>query len=218
MTMTTLNKEIRRKIIDSVIEKGTTIPKRKEELARATEARVRALCLERVPKEFPAATKNLPPEWFPLIASENIKANANPVCVATWSDEQLRSGHWGIPVSFEPFRHPINTRFSRSDFIDQGMDYTDRTNPVRNPADMESWEAKLADLLKKAHKIREDEKRARDELRLFLYSVKTYKQIVEKMPELEKHLPDYEKPMPLTVPVAPILKTLSALGFDQSAG
>jgi len=212
--MTALNKTIRQKIIDSVIQKGTTIPARKQELKKKTALRVRELDLSRVPAEFGPATKTLPPEWFPLNGSSQMNPKACPDSYVELSDEQLRT-QWMAVVSYEPFRHPISARFHRKDFIDQGMDHGARP-PVKKPDDMESWEAVLADLITEAKKIRADEAQAREELRQFLQSVNNYKQVLEKMPELEKHLPDYSKPMPLTVPVGPILKTLGALGFDQS--
>lgn len=212
--MTALNKTIRQAIIDSVIERGTTIPARKEDLKKRTALRVRELDMSRIPVEFYPATKNLPPEWFPLSASTQLSPRTCPDSYVELNDEQLRC-HWKAVVSFEPFRHPINTHFSRNDFIDQGYDHS-TTPPTKKLDDMDSWEAVLADLLKEAKQIRADEAQARDELKQFLYSVNNYKQVLEKMPELEKHLPNYTKPMPLVVSVAPILKTLGKLGFDQA--
>jgi hypothetical protein len=212
--MTALNKTIRQQIIDSVIEKGTTIPKRKEELKKKTEARVRKLDMERVPKEFAAATKNMPPEWFPLAGSASIKPEYCPIAIVTLQPEQLRN-QWRSTVSYEPFRHPMNTDFNRANAKDCGIN---QATKEKNPDDLESWEARLEDLIAEANKIVADEAQARHELSQFLYSVNNYKQVIEKMPELEKHLPNYTKPMSLTVSVAPILKTLGKLGFDQLCG
>ena len=214
--MTNLNQKLRDEIIESVINKGTTIPARKVALKKATELRVRELCLERVPKEFGLATKTLPAEWFPLSAGEGVPYEMCPITLATMTDFEIHRHSWQrFTVPFEPFRHPINTKFHRSTYMDQGQENIDGVM-VKKPEDLESWEARMADLIKEGKQIRADEEKARTELRQFLYSVKTYKQVLEKMPELEPHLPNYTKPMPLTVPVAPILRTLGALGFDKS--
>lgn len=203
--MTALNKTLRTQIIASVIEKGTTIPARKEDLIRRTEARVRQLCLERVPKDFAAAVKTLPPEWFPIVGSETMEPQVCPLAIIKLSSEAMARS-WRYAVSFEPFRHPMGVSFSRvSEAVKNGKE-----------SDPESWESKLKDLIDEAHKIMRDEGQACTELRQFLASVNNYKQVLEKMPELEKHLPNYTKPMPLVVQVGPILKTLGKLGFDQA--
>jgi hypothetical protein len=212
--MTALNKTLRQEIIDSVIKKGTTIPARKADLKKRTALRVRELDLSRLPAEFGPATKSLPPEWFPLNLSNQMNPKVCPDSYVELTDDQLRS-QWKAVISYEPFRHPINARFGRNDYIDQGLDHNTKP-PTKKPDDMESWEAVLADLLVEAKQIRADEEEARAELRRFLWSVNNYKQVLEKMPELEPHLPNYTKPMPLVVPVAPILKTLGKLGFDKS--
>jgi hypothetical protein len=215
--MTALNKQLRQTIIDSVIGKGTTIPARKEALKKATEQRVRELCRDRVPEEFAKAAARLPKEWFPHNASADVPPLVCPNAILdAKGDESMLRRSWRHTVTFEPFFHPYNTRFDRPEKIHQGMDYTDRDNPVKKPEALDSWEAKLKDLIDEAWKIVNDEKTARAELASFLASVNNYKQVLEKMPELEPHLPDYVKPMPLTVPVAPILKTLGKLGFDKS--
>lgn len=210
--MTALNKTLRQQIIDSVIEKGTTIPARKADLTKRTEARVRELDLSRVPKEFGPSTKLLPKTWFPHAASTQLKPTVNPISIVTLTEQEMRS-HWRSTVSYEPFPHPYDTRFDRAAEKDRGIDIDTK---MQKPDDLESWEAKLEDLIAEAEQIVADEKKARSELQSFLYSVNNYKQVLEKMPELEKHLPNYVKPMPLTVPVGPILKTLGALGFDQT--
>ena len=215
--MTALNKTIRQQIINSVIEKGTTIPARKDDLTKRTEQRVRELCLERVPKDFAAATRNLPRGWFPHHTSEHMPPHVCPTGIlAHMDDDYEMRRQWRHTVSFEPFPHPYNTRFDRSPTLNQGMD--DSTEPpTRKPDDLESWEARLADLIEEAKRIAADENKARTKLRQFLASVNSYKRVLEKMPELEPHLPNYTKPMPLVVSVAPILETLGALGFDQTS-
>lgn len=213
--MTNLNQKLRDKIIDSVIEKGTTIPARKEALKKKTSLRVREIDMSRVPKEFAAATKNLPPEWFPLAASAQFSPKVCPDSYIELTDSEMRS-QWKAVVSYEPFRHPMSARFIRPDEKTRKPIKQDDGSYEDQPDDENSWEFLLGDLLDEAKQIRDDEAEARKSLRQFLYSVRTYKQVLEKMPELERHLPDYTKPMPLTVPVAPILKQLGKLGFDQA--
>lgn len=213
--MTNLTKEKREQIIESVITKGTTIPERKADLKKRTALRVRELCLERVPAEFFAATKNMPAEWFPHCAMAEMPPKVCPDSYVDLTDDQLRN-HWRARVSFEPFRYPINVRFDRTTNIHQGLDYNVNP-PVPKPDDPESWEARLADLLDEAKEIRADEKKARDHLVAFLASVRTYKQVLEQMPELETHLPGVvAKSYPVYVPTGPIVKLLTDLGFDKS--
>lgn len=206
--MTTLNNKLRDSIIDSIIDTGTTLPARKEALKHATEKRVRELCVQRVSQDFISATKNLPVEWFPHESSVNIDRMLNPIEISTNSEDELRKGWRGGTITFDPIKHPMSARFNR-------RDYSLHTVGCGKAEDPESWEAKLSDLIGEARQIRADEEKARRELRQFLHSVRTYKQIIEKAPELEPFLPDYEKPMPLTVPVAPLLSTLNKLGFTK---
>lgn len=71
-------------------------------------------------------------------------------------------------------------------------------------------------LAKEAAQIVEDEAAARGEARAFLASCKTVEQILERMPELEPHIPKISRPLPLVAP-SNLLSTLSSLGFDRTA-
>lgn len=44
----------------------------------------------------------------------------------------------------------------------------------------------------------------------------TVEQILERMPELEPHIPKISRPLPLVAP-SNLLSTLSSLGFDRTA-
>lgn len=50
----------------------------------------------------------------------------------------------------------------------------------------------------------------------FLLSCRTIEQVLERMPELEPHVPKMVKPMPL-VAASNLLSTLTQLGFDKTA-
>lgn len=207
--MTNLTKESRISTINSVIQKGTTLPAQKEDLKLRLQQRVRAICLERVPAEFGPATKNLPAEWFQHKASAGIYQEVNPYSIVTKSVEHVeRHRCWADSVCFEPIKYPANVYFDRAHYAAR----------LDQPDDPESWEVLLADLIAEAKTIRATEDKVRSELEAFLYSVRTYKQVAEKMPELVPHLPPVAgKVYPVTVPVAPLLATLTGLGFDKSA-
>lgn len=207
--MTTLTKERREEIIDSVINKGTNLPEKKKELAARVAARVREICLTRVPKDFPAATKNLPAVWFPHLASIGIRREINPLAILQYSEEELQRSRWyDQGVSFEPIKHPFNVRFDRQPLANGNSE---------KPNDPESWEVLLSPLIDEALALRSTEDKARGQLAAFLASVRTYKQALEKMPELEGHLPRVAgKSFPISAPVGPLVQMLTGLGFDKS--
>lgn len=207
--MTNLTKESRAAIIDSVIKTGTDLPEKKKDLTARLEQRVRAINLERVDTDFYRATKTLPAEWFPHKASTELYHDVNPAVIMALSPEDLkRSRRYATNVNFEPIKYPTSTSFSRAHFAKRH----------EQPDDLDSWEVRLADLIDEAKVIRAAEDKARAELGAFLNSVRTYKQVLEKMPELERHLPAVVgKNYAVAVPVAPLLATLGSLGFDKSA-
>lgn len=62
----------------------------------------------------------------------------------------------------------------------------------------------------------EREEALRREISGFLLSCRTIEQVLERMPELEPHVPKMVKPMPLVAP-SNLLSTLTQLGFDKTA-
>jgi hypothetical protein len=66
-----------------------------------------------------------------------------------------------------------------------------------------------------ARKLREKEDMLRAELGDFLATCRTYKQVVEKMPELEPHLPQVTKPLRIVVSTAKLSAALYSAGFNH---
>lgn len=200
--MNTLNKERRAHIVDSVIEKGTTIPKRKEALTKATCAKVREVLRKRLPKGFESVSSAVPDGWLRVMTDVSVHRDANPLSII--------KGHYHCTyqnISFEPLRVPSSINIEPACLQKKGK--ADETD--------DCWELILANEIKEAHNIADTEEKLRDELMGFLLSVKTFKQVRERMPELEPHLP--KKPVktyPVVASTTPLLNLLTAVGFDQA--
>lgn len=200
---TRLTKERREQIIESVFN-ATLLPKKKKDLIKRTTEKVRSLVNSKLPKEFEPAIKNLPKEWFAKNYQVSIHKDVNPISLLEdeekfkkmWSYNQVNYDHFYCPVSFNP---------SIESWI-----------KVHNkPDNKESWEEYLAKEIAEAKKLRAKEDKVRQTTSEFLWSVNTYKQVIEKMPEFERHLPNYVKHYPIAVNTGPLTNLLDGLGFDQ---
>jgi hypothetical protein len=205
---TKLTKERRAAIIESVIA-GTLIPKQKVEIITDTSKRIHEVLMSRVPKDFLAATANMPKEWFSHITSAYIRNEVNPAWLMQ-HDREINYYYRNSNVRIEGVRKPQNMR-------DDGNIYDlMKGRPKEEQAD--TWEAYLDKQITAAKQLAEKEDKLRSELSGFLQSVKTYAEVIDKMPELERHLPRVPaKEYPIAVSTAPLVKTLTGLGFDQSA-
>lgn len=199
--MTNLTKDIREQIVQSVLA-GTWIPEKKAAILKSTGEAIREVWRKYLPEGFEAATATLPPAWFPKESVEYLSCAVNPDLIMQPTNsrgEKCSSSNFSVP----PLAVPENFR----------PEY--RYNGVGH---IPFWSEALAPQIKEAQKLRAAQDKLEEELRGFLYSVKTYKQVLEKMPELERHLPKpAAKPMPVATSTAPLLSTLAKLGFDKGA-
>ena len=204
--MTNLNKENRAATIESVI-RGTFIPEEKLAIMAATTKAARDLVLRSLPEGFIPATANLPTAWFDSVTYLDVHKEQNPRCILDGKERWER--HSTAVIKFDkvitPPHHTIYSLLG-----------------VNGKGDRESWREfwarSFAAQIDAATKLRDKEEKLRDELMAFLHSVKTYKQVIEKMPELERHLPAPPvKAFPIATSTAPLVKILGKMGFDRSA-
>jgi len=204
--MTNLTHESRKQITESVVNKGTFLNEEKAAIKKSTQEAVRKAVLATLPKGFHDAIKNLPPEWFRKCSGASLQSDANPVAL---SDRK----------KYESERYPGNWRNNYTHIEFTSFLVPDSfNNRYNDPSFGQDWcEKHLAAQIDAAKKLHAKEQALRDELNAFLYSVKTYKQVLEKMPELESHLPAPKvKSYPVAVSTAPLVAKLADLGFDRS--
>ena len=195
-----LTKDIRAQVVDSVIA-STYIPAKKQAIldsaALAAREAVRAL----LPAGFERAIGTLPREWFGKVTEVYPSRHVNPRNILKGA-----SGPMYLKIG-EPVIIPrcVNVEGMIRDTVQK-----DDTHP--------SWGEILAVQIEAAHKVRKEEDEMRAELMDFLNSKQTYKQVVEAMPQLERHLPKPPAPaLPLVVNPAPLQKRLAKAGFDLGA-
>jgi hypothetical protein len=205
--MTNLTKDRRFETIESVIA-ATELPAQKQALIDAVKVKVREIMRLHLPKGFEQATATLPTNWFGHITSVSIQKDCNPVDLLSMREPDVH--RWSYPsFPIEPISMPHYCQ------ADLGM--RSLKTEKGEPDNLDSWEVHLTKEIKEANKLRIKEEKLREQLNGFLNSVKTYKQVIEKMPELEKHLPAVAgKQYPVAVSVTPLLNMLTGLGFDQS--
>lgn len=204
--MTNLNKEIRAAVIESVI-KGTYIPEQKAAILAATSKAVRDLVVLALPEGFAVATATLPPQWFGSVSHFDVCKEQCPRAILDGADRW--KGYGSVLIKFEsvitPPHHNIHSLLLQDKKSGNNESWT------------QFWERHLAAQIAAATKLRAKEDALRSELGAFLASVKTYKQVVEKMPELERHLPPPPtKVFALVTSTAPLEKALTSLGFDRT--
>lgn len=201
-----LTSERRADIIDSVFN-ATLLPIQKLDLIAKTKAKVREIMRDLLPKDFEATIANLPPEWFPSCSSTGIRKDVNPETLLKDAEAYQRS--YTVPsMCFDGFSKPEYLHDMSIEAYKKGVD----GQPVQH-----CWENLLDKEITAAKKLRAKEDELRGKLRAVLNSVTTYKGLLEKMPELEKHLPPGPtKYYPVAVSVTPLVNLLDSVGFDQS--
>lgn len=211
--MTTLNNAARLAIIESVIEKGTTIPAERQAIFDDTAKVARAFMLRQLPKDFEAATKILPPEWFNTCsATPDLRADSHPCSILKRLAKGESHRTYGNSIKFEAFRVPYSFRVDVWHHAPRNDDERERFKEADG-----LWPDILKSQIAAALKLRAKEDALRAELRDFLSSCRTYKQVLEKAPQLERHLPPVAtKPMPLVVSTTAMNSLLKKAGFDQS--
>lgn len=187
MSKTRLTKEVRAEIIERVV-RATNIPELKADLIARTKKAAAQIVRNAQPEGFYEVTQSLPKEWFQA---------ANSLYVPTHMDgvhNPLRIiGAVGDYSHHISFNDPVSVAVRHGEY---------------------SYEL-LAPLAKEAEELAERESQLRGEISSFLNSCRYVEDIVERMPELEPHVPRHSKSFPLTAP-SNLLSTLSSLGFDKT--
>lgn len=200
MKSPTLTKEIRAQIVESVIA-ATFIPAEKEAILQSAGATVRETIRKLLPQGFEQAVACLPPEWLPSLESIQLHT------------------HISVPnILADCYRSYRSIRFERLT-VSNNLNLPGRiSDRIRQGDDRPAWEQILAAQIDAAKKLRAKEDALRMELSNQLVSFRTYAQLLEKLPELERHLPKPPAPpMPLVANVAPLRAQMKKLGFDQGA-
>jgi hypothetical protein len=184
------NKSTRDEIIDNIVQ-ATDVPHLLADLTARTKARARTYIADYLPEGFQAAVAGHPKEWFSSNTSCYVGGDGNPLSVlSTVTGQGYR--HDGYIYLDDPILVPHNTRLEHP------------------PA-----EEFFADLVAEATALVDRITTMKIEARAFLNSCKTVEQLIERMPELEPHIPKVSKPMPLVAP-SNLLSTLSGFGFDRT--
>ncbi len=192
--MTKLTKASRAHILESVI-KATFIPAEKEAILKSTGDAVRNHLITCLPEGFLQATQILPKEWFSHSTEYYISKTSNPRCIMNPLDGQGRVKS-GDNIRFEKLRHP-HSSIHPSSVI---------------------WADILAGQIAAATKLKHQEDELTQELNAVLASCTTTEKLLEKMPTLERHLPEpAKKAYPVTTSTAPLQKALKRVGFDTGA-
>lgn len=186
MPKTRLTKDVREEIIDRVI-KATNIPELKADIMRRAKAAAVDAVRAAQPDGFYEAVINVPKQW---IASQNdLYLGANFAALV-----KILNGH-SLHVFYRiRFDDPVSVAMSAQKEMDLSA---------------------ISALNTEAEALAEHEAQLRREISSFLVSCRHIEDAVERMPELEPHIPKIVKPMPLVAP-SNLLSTLSQLGFDKT--
>lgn len=188
-TTTRLNKAIREEILDNILA-ATDLQARKADILKRAGDVAKQLVMGAQPENFYEATRHLPPEWFAAGTSLYFySSDGNPAAILD------PSPYKNYHINFDD---PVRTALHWG-----------------RPSDA-SIQAAFKHLAEEATALNKDWDTARIEARAFLASCKTVEQILERMPELEPHIPKISRPLPLVAP-SNLLSTLSSLGFDRTA-
>jgi len=187
MSKTRLTKETRAEIIERVV-RATNIPELKDSIKSRTKAAAVQIVRNAQPEGFYEVTRSLPKEWFQTAHSLYVPTHMDGV------HNPLRI----IGVVSQHSHH---------------IDFDDLVTVAERHGEF-SYEL-LAPLTKEAEELAERESQLRGEISSFLNSCRYVEDIVERMPELEPHIPRHSKSFPLTAP-SNLLSTLSSLGFDKT--
>lgn len=191
---TKLNKTLREEILANVIN-ATELGDREKDIRRRVAETVRQTLIKAQPKGFYDAIKNLPKEWFRNEMGAYIYMEGHPLGVLN-----------GILNS-----NPYATGNGHHVGFDDPVTVAQAGWGVSN----EKWATVLADLSKEAAAFAAQAIETRREIRAFLNSCTTVEKLLERMPELEPHVPKISKPMPLVAP-SNLLSSLSQFGFDKT--
>lgn len=191
MSKTRLTKAMREEIVTSVL-KATDFESKKTEFTNYVSEQVRSVLFARVPKEFRDMIKGQPATWFRHASSVHFDTNKAPLCGLY--DESGNLYYYNRRVEFEPFPVPVDFDecFSK--------EMQEQFEPMR----------------KEAENLRDAHFALRDGLHAFLCACTTVEQVLEKMPELKKHIPAK------LVFFAPVVNTnnlfslLTKAGFDNT--
>lgn len=187
---TILNKDLRAKIVGNVIN-ATDIPELEKSIRQRTKQRGREYVIAGLPEGFVEKTKNLPKEWFGSTSCLYVRSANNP---SRYLDDANTTHRFYDHVDFDdPVVGPAS-------------------GVSKNHAPVEEY---FSDLVEEAKALAERREVLTAEIRGFLLSCKTVEQVLERMPELEPHIPKASKPMPL-VAASNLLSSLSQLGFDRT--
>ncbi len=179
-----LTKTARQEILDSVLN-ATTYEEERSIIIQAASKKIHKWITDQL-KDFHAATKTLPKEWFPHK-----------------SDLYLPGGPSHL-LDLTPFCKTCNITIEPISF------------PYPNPPDMkrEEWLKFLDKEIQQANTLLEKRQALTGEMRAFLNSVTTTEKLVQRMPELERHLPSQAKVYPLVASTKGLQKALKNTGFD----
>lgn len=187
-----LNKAIRTVIFESVMA-STDFPALKQSIKDRTCALARELIAARVPAEFNdvvAAVGKNASKWFSTIEEVYIHEKFSPLSVLNSGD-----GFTHVYVRFSPIYRPYH--FETGFFGGQQENF-------------------FADLRKEAEGLAALIKRTEGELRAFLASCTTTEKLVERMPEIEPHIPKTAMSYPIVASTATLTSYLLKAGFDTN--
>lgn len=199
-----LTKAIRADMVESIIA-ATYIPEKKKAILESTGSAAREAVRALLPAGFERAIGTLPREWFNRIVAVSPSRGVNPVNIL-----KSETG-WGASIDIgEPILVPANLYCQMGNAIHDTVQAAFPGHPT--------WEKILAVQIEAATKLCKEEDELRAEVAGFLASCHSYKDVCEKFPAFERHLPKTPaKAMPLVVQTAPLQKKLAKLGFDQGA-
>ena len=181
-----LTNQLRTDILTSVM-KATEQENECADILKRTSVLARAVLLAKIPAAFLAVVKANPPEWFMWKATAYLPTDMAPGTLLP-RDGYHDSGRY---ANFEPIPYPASG--------DVGISVSDR-----EPFDP---------LYKEAEQLAERYDTIRRELAGFLKSCATTEKVLERMPELEPHVPTHARPYPLVASTSNLLSSLLKSGF-----
>lgn len=184
---TRLTKEMRNDIIESVMA-ATDMNTKREAILAETVARAVEVIRESQPEGWFALVEGHPKEWFSLQAEISFAGDLLPQSIMS-----TESHHYYHQIKLED-SIPVAIYYRR---------------------DRDSEKVVFAAVIKKAQAWREEYDATRGELASFLNSCSTTEKVIERMPELEKHIPKRAKVYPLVAP-SNVMSRLAKLGFDRT--
>lgn len=192
---TKLNNSLREEIVANVI-RATDLPDIEKSIRRRVAETVRQTIIDAQPAGFYDLVKHAPKEWFRLEGDIHVYTDRGD-------------------------KHPIVALETRiglgTNFNTNRVQFDDPIPVAQAGWDVSSqqWKSVLADLYVEAVEFVERYNNLHREISAFLKSCSTVEKVLERMPELEPHIPKVSKPLPLVAP-SNLLSSLSQLGFDKT--